>query len=151
MMYLSRRKEDGMSKDITAVYVYDGDSKTLLGATFKAMDKMRLRVSNQNVRGDSFSMEASEKMKWLTTNWPVKFKIASVYLNGTSTLTVTVGATLTSLTQEFSNQAKVNEFMDLVKAFAPTKVDIDRMPCPRCGEMIAKTAKLCRYCKSELP
>jgi hypothetical protein len=151
MMYSNRRKEDGMSKDITAVYVYDGDPKTLLGATFKAMDKMKLRVSNQNVRGDSFSMEASEKMKWLTTNWPVKFKISSVYLNGTSTLTVTAGATLTSLTQEFSNQAKVNEFMDLVKAFAPTKVDIDRMPCPRCGEMIAKTAKLCRYCKSELP
>jgi hypothetical protein len=78
-------------------------------------------------------------------------------LNEVSELTVQAGTKLTSITQERSNQAKINEFLDLVKAFAPNinksdnpNTDIERIPCPMCGEMIAKTAKLCRFCKTEL-
>jgi len=95
-------------------------------------------------------------MKWISTNWPIKFKIESSFMNGTSTLIVKASSTLTSITQEISNQAKINEFLDLVKTFAPninksdnSITDIERIPCPKCGEMIAKTAKLCRFCKTE--
>jgi len=30
-----------------------------------------------------------------------------------------------------------------------SNVDIERVPCPKCGEMIAKTAKMCRFCRTE--
>ncbi len=82
--------------------------------------------------------------------------IEAIDKNGTSTLIVNAISTLTSITQEFSNKAKVQELMELVKLFAPSSTDeaqitndIERIPCPRCGEMIAKTAKVCRFCRAE--
>ncbi len=146
-----------MSKDVTAAYIYNGTPNTLLSGVLKAIEKMNLTNKYENVIDNSFSIEVSEKMKWLSTNWPIKFKIESSFMNGTSTLVVKASSTLTSYTQEFSNQAKINEFLDLVKTFAPninkandSTTDIERIPCPKCGEMIAKTAKLCRFCKTEL-
>ena len=145
-----------MSKDVTAAYIYNGTPKTLLSGVLKAVEKMNLTAKHENVKDNSFSIEVSEKMKWISTNWPIKFKIESSFMNGTSTLIVKASSTLTSITQEISNQAKVNEFLDLVKTFAPninksdnSITDIERIPCPKCGEMIAKTAKLCRFCKTE--
>jgi len=112
-----------MSKDITAAYVYKGSTEKLLEAVRKAINNMGLNIKNQNINKESFSFEVSEKMKWLTTNWPIKFRVDSTFANGSSTLIIKASSTLTSYTQEFSNQAKINEFLDLVKTFAPNQPD----------------------------
>ena len=145
-----------MSKDVTAAYVYNGIPKTLLSGVLEAIDKMNLKTKHKKEKDGSFSIEVSENMKWLSTNWPIKFNIESSFANGTSKLIVKASSKLTSITQESSNQSKINEFLDLVKTFAPntneandSTTDIERIPCPKCGEMIAKTAKLCRFCRTE--
>lgn len=145
-----------MSKDISVGYNYRGDFRVLLEAVRKAIAQMKLKTNSSKITDSSFSFEVAEKMKWLTTNWPVKFSIEASDKNGTSTLIVHAVSTLTSITQEFSNKAKVQELMELVKLFAPSSAeeaqiasDIERIPCPRCGEMIAKTARLCRFCRAE--
>lgn len=146
-----------MSKDISEGYNHYGDFHVLLEAIRKTIIQMKLNTKSSNITDCSLSLEAAEKMKWLTINWPVKFSIEATYKNGMSTLIVRARSTLTSITQEFSNKAKVQEFVELVKLFAPssvtdtqTVIDIERIPCPQCGEMIAKIAKICRYCKIEL-
>lgn len=145
-----------MSKEISAGYNYRGDFRVLLEAVRKAIEQMKLNTNSSKITDSSFSFEVAEKMKWLTTNWPIKFSIEAIDKNGTSTLIVHARSTLTSITQEFSNKAKVQELVELVKLFAPSSTadaqidsDIERIPCPQCGEMIAKTAKICRFCRAE--
>jgi hypothetical protein len=108
-----------MSKETTAVYVYNGAEETLLSAIHRAIDTMNLNIKREYAQTESISFEVSEKMKWLTTNWPVSFEIKASLENRQWTLVVRGSSTLTSYTQEFSNQAKVNEFLELVKSFAP--------------------------------
>jgi len=146
-----------MSKQITSGYNYRGDFQNLVSAVRKAIEQMGLKTEVFNATGRSLSCEVAEKMKWLTTNWPVKFSIEGTYADGESVLIVRASSTLPSITQEFSNQAKIQEFVELVKLYAPTQTsetkpqaDIERIPCPSCGEMIAKTAKLCRFCHTQL-
>jgi len=114
-------KEIEMSMDATAVYVYKGSPSALLSGVRQAIDKMNLITKNENVNVNSFSLEASEKMGWITTKWTGKFIIKSTFENGSSTLTVTANLNmlLASVAQGLANQAKLNEFMDLVKSFAP--------------------------------
>ncbi len=107
--------------DAKAVYVYKGTPSALLSGVRKAIDSMGLITKNENVNVDSFSLEASEKTGWITNKWPGKFIINSSFENGTSTMTVTANLNmiLGSVAQGLANQAKLNEFMDLVKSYAP--------------------------------
>jgi len=148
-----------MSKVSTVGYGYRGDPGLLLKGTIRAIEQMKLVIHEKSVSERSFKLAASEKMKWLTTNWPIKFEIEATHEGGQSTLVVRGGTLLTSITQEFNNQAKVQELVDLIKLNAPSReedagphgsADIERMPCPQCGEMIAKTARVCRFCRTEL-
>lgn len=110
-----------MSKDITVAYNYNGDFSKLKSAVYQAIQKMNLNTKIDYSSDSHISVEVSEKMKWLSTNWPVSFKIESQNSDNGLTLVVKVGTILTSYTQEISNQAKINEFIDLVKAFAPNQ------------------------------
>lgn len=146
-----------MGKESTSGYNYRGDFQALLAAVKKAVQQMDLKTSSAKIKSDSFSFEVAEKMRWMSTSWPVKLSIEATDEKGSSLLMVRArSASLPSITQDFSNQAKVQEFVELVKVFAPTSTpdeqapsDIQRIPCPRCGEMIAKTAKICRFCRTE--
>lgn len=145
-----------MSKQITSGYNHRGDFQVLLSAVKKAIQQMELKTEYFSSTNTSLSCKVAEKMKWLTTNWPVKFSIEATHAEGASVLIVRASSTLPSITQEFSNQAKIQEFIELVKLYAPSTAsepqaltDIERIPCPRCGEMIAKTAKVCRFCHTE--
>ena len=148
-----------MSKVSTVGYRYLGEPGALLEGVVRAAEQMKLVVHEKKVSDSSFKLAASEKMKWLTTNWPVKFEIEATHEDGHSALIARAWTAMTSLTQDFNNQAKAQELIDLIKLNAPslpeqapaqTAADIERMPCPQCGELIAKTAKLCRFCRSEL-
>ena len=108
-----------MSITVTAVYSYSGTQEDLLAAVLHAIQKMNLIKKNEYKSDNSFSIEASEKMKWLSTSWPVNFKIESAFVNGISKLTVLAESESIPVTQERLTQAKADEFIDLVKAFAP--------------------------------
>jgi hypothetical protein len=107
--------------EATAVYVYNGSLTNLLSAVRKVIEQMKLITKNENINSGSFLLEASEKMGFISTKWPGKFIIKSAFENGNSTLTVTanLNLVLASVAQGLANQAKLNEFMDLVKSYAP--------------------------------
>jgi hypothetical protein len=49
--------------------------------------------------------------------------------------------------EQFRPKQKVDE--PRANSGATALSEIERVACPRCGEMIAKTAKMCRYCQTE--
>ena len=110
-----------MSNNVTAVYVYSGPPSALVSAVRQAAGKMSLITKQENINDSSFSMEASEKMHFISTKWPGKFIIDLAFADGTSTLTVTanLNLVLAPAEQVLRNQAKLNEFMDMIKALAP--------------------------------
>jgi len=119
-LVISRRRLK-MSNNVTAVYVYSGPPSALVSAVRQAAGKMSLITKQENINDSSFSMEASEKMHFISTKWLGKFIIDSAFADGTSTLTVTanLNLVLAPAEQVLRNQAKLNEFMDMIKALAP--------------------------------
>ena len=111
-----------MSIEANAVYIYNGSTADLLSGVRKALDSMKLVTNNENVTVNAFSLVAANKLGFISTRWPGKFIIKAASVNGAVNLTVTADLNmfLASQTQVLTNQAKLNEFMDLVKSFTPS-------------------------------
>jgi hypothetical protein len=110
-----------MSIEAAAVYVYNGSITDLLSGIHKAIDNMKLVTANENVTASAFSLVAANKLGFISTRWPGKFIIKAAFAGGITNLTVTADLNmfLASQSQVLMNQAKLTEFMDLVKSFAP--------------------------------
>ena len=110
-----------MSIEANAVYVYNGSITDLLSGVHKAADSMKLVTGNENVTANAFSLVAANKLGFISTRWPGKFIIKAAFTDGAANLTVTadLNMVLASQSQVLMNQAKLTEFMDLVKSFAP--------------------------------
>ncbi len=110
-----------MTIEAAAVYVYNGAITDLLSGVRKAIDSMKLATSNENVTAGAFSLAAANKLGFISTRWPGKFIIKAASAKGITNLTVTadLNMILASQSQVLMNQAKLTEFMDLVKSFAP--------------------------------
>jgi hypothetical protein len=115
------RQERKMSIDATAVYVYNGSLANLLSGVRQAVGSMKLITGNENVTANAFSLVAANTLGFISTRWPGKFIIKAASADGALNLTVTANLNmfLTSQTQVLTNQAKLTEFMDLVKSYAP--------------------------------
>jgi Short C-terminal domain len=116
-----------MSIEANAVYIYNGSIANLLSGVRKAIDSMKLVTNNENITVNAFSLVAANKLGFISTRWPGKFIIKAASANGAVNLTVTADLNmfLASQTQVLTNQAKLNEFMDLVKSFAPNSAAND--------------------------
>jgi hypothetical protein len=110
-----------MSIEAAAVYIYNGSITNLLSGVRQAVDSMKLITNNENVTPNAFSLVASNKLGFISTRWPGKFIIQAASAKGITNLTVTadLNMVLASQSQVLMNQAKLTEFMDLVKSFAP--------------------------------
>jgi Short C-terminal domain len=110
-----------MSIEATAVYTYNGSAANLLSGVRQAIDSMKLVTGNENVTANAFSLAAANKLGFISTRWPGKFIIKAALAGGMTKMTVTADLNMILATQSqvLMNQAKLNEFMDLVKSFAP--------------------------------
>jgi Short C-terminal domain len=110
-----------MGIEANAVYVYNGSTANLLSGVRQAIDSMKLVTGNENVSANGFSLVAANKLGFISTRWPGKFIIKAASAGGITKMTVTadLNMLLASQSQVLMNQAKLNEFMDLVKTFAP--------------------------------
>jgi hypothetical protein len=110
-----------MSIEAAAVYVYNGSITDLLSGVHKAAESMKLVTGNENVTASAFSLVAANKLGFISTRWPGKFIIKATSANGTVNMTITadLNMVLAPQSQVLMNQAKLTEFMDLVKSFAP--------------------------------
>lgn len=109
------------SKKIYKTYSYHGELNILLQAVEKSITQMGLSVNNKSVTDNSFYFSLSEKMKLLTTNWPVHFDIKAEDSEKMIHLNIHSWIRLYSITQAKHTQKKIQEFSNLVKNYVPIK------------------------------
>lgn len=101
-------------------YSYKGDIHNLLAGVKKSCEKMSLVIKDESTTADSFSVTASQKTNWLSTNWPIKFIITAEKVGETFALFINGSSSLGSLTQSGNNHAKAQELLSLIKVNSPS-------------------------------
>ena len=101
-------------------YSYKGEMQQLLVGVNKACERMSLVLKEEKIHGDGFSITASQKTNWLSTNWPIKFNITADLSGETYALFIQGASSIGSLTQSANNHAKAQELLSLIKVYAPT-------------------------------
>ena len=102
-------------------YSYQGEKKDLLAGVKKSCEKMSLVLKDESVDENGFSITASQKTNWLSTNWPMKFKITAESVDGTYALLIQGASSMGSITQSANNHAKAQELLSLIRVFAPNR------------------------------
>lgn len=109
------------SKKIFKTYRYNGVLDILLQAVEKSINQMNLKVKNKSITNNSFCFSLSEKMRWLSTSWPVHFDIKAEKSGEKIDLNIQTWYQLYSITQVKHTQKKAQEFLDLVNNYAPKR------------------------------
>jgi len=111
-----------MSKTAIDSFRYSGDIVGLKKAALTACERMGLKLKSETQTDAGLNIEAGEKMKWLTTNWPVSFNVSAEKVGDDWAVIVTGGARMVSITQDTNNQQKAMELCNLIKTLSPGKV-----------------------------
>jgi len=101
-------------------YSYKGEMQHLLTGVKKSCEKMSLVLKDERVHENGFSITATQKTNWLSTNWPVKFSITAESAGKTYALRIQGSSWMGSITQSANNHAKAQELLSLIKVYAPT-------------------------------
>lgn len=101
-------------------YSYNGEMQHLLTGVKKSCEKMLLVLKDERVYENGFSITATQKTSWLSTNWPVKFNITAELVGKTYALQIQGSSWMGSITQSANNHAKAQELLSLIKVYAPT-------------------------------
>lgn len=109
------------SKKIIKTYRYDGELSILVSVVEKSIAQMNLIVKNESITDNSFYFSLSEKMRWLSTYWPVHLDIKAEKSGKTIDLNIHAWYTLYSIIQTKHTQKKTQEFLDLVKYYLPKR------------------------------
>ncbi len=110
-------KLNSMTKEFHQAIRHNGDISHLLNAVDKVIAQMGLQVKERRLDNQYFSFHLSEQMHWLTTNWPNQFSLIGEVDKAGCVLTVSGGSKFFSITQEADCQRKVQEIVNLVKAY----------------------------------
>ena len=111
------------SKKIFKTYRYNEELDILLQAVEKSINQMDLKVKNKSITDNSFYFSLSEKMRWLSIYWPVHLDIKAEKSGQMIDLNIQAWYQLYSITQAKHTQKKAQEFLDLVKNYAPKRKD----------------------------
>lgn len=101
-------------------YSYKGNIQDLLAGVRKSCEKMSLIIKDENISEAGFSLVASQKMNWLSTNWPVKFHITAEKVGETYAIFINGSSSMGSLTQSANNHSKAQELLSLITVFSPS-------------------------------
>ena len=74
----------------------------------RVMNDMNLKITDSHFDPNSFRIEGSEPMKWLSTNWPTKITVSSELYQGKTIIKMEAFSKGTSFTQD----TNTNKFLD---------------------------------------
>jgi len=87
----------------------------LIKAIEDAISIIGLKTKESKFDNEQIYFLASEKLKFLSTNWPASYNIVGKRVDGGYKLIVKCWAKMTSITQDRYTEKKTQEFIDLVK------------------------------------
>ena len=105
----------------TLSYQFNGKLADLRNGVIKSCIQMSLVIKDEVNYPDKFTIKASQKTNWLSTNWPIKIVITAERIGQSYVLLVRGDSSMGSLTQSSNNSAKVDELLTLIKVYAPSQ------------------------------
>lgn len=107
-------------KKISKVYRYNGDLNMLLGIVEKSITQMDLKIKNKSITDNSFYFSLSEKIR-LLSHCPVHLDIKAEKSGQMIDLNIHAWPHSYVIKQAKYTQKKAQEFLDLVKNYAPKR------------------------------
>ena len=105
----------------TLSYQFNGKLVDLRNGVIKSCIQMSVVIKDEVNYPDKFTIKASQKTNWLSTNWPIKIVITAERIGRFYVLLIRGDSSMGSLTQSSNNSAKVNELLNLIKVYAPSQ------------------------------
>ncbi len=93
------------------------DLQTTFNLCKKVCADSKLKIKNEGLEGNSFSIKAAEPMKWLTTNWPNNIAIVGEVFQDNIIVKLTAGSNGTSITQDRNINDFLNNFSNNLKVY----------------------------------
>lgn len=104
-----------LGKEFTKTESFSCTSEELKKAIEESIIILGLKTKNHNVTEQEMVHKASEKLSFLSTNWPVHYDIESKKIDNGWRVIIKCRAKMTSLTQDRHTEKKPQEFIDLIK------------------------------------
>ena len=105
-------------------YKYNGEMKDLIFIVEKTINQMNLVIKNKTFQNNFFQYKASEKMMFISINWPINFEITANQFENFIMLEIKTWSNMFSLTQDSHSNDKANEFLSYIQTFSssPQKI-----------------------------
>lgn len=104
-----------LGKEFTKTISFSCSQEVLKKAIHESIQMLNLKPKENNLTEEEIYYLLAEKMKWMSTNWPVTYEIRGMKIDGGWRLIVKCWAKLSSITQDRYTEKKPQEFIELVK------------------------------------
>ncbi len=104
-----------LGKKFTKTISFNCTQENLKKAIQESINVLGLKPKEKNITEEKVYFLVSEKLSFMSTNWPVSYDIQANKINNGWRLIVKCWAKMTSLTQDRHTEKKPQEFIDLVK------------------------------------
>jgi hypothetical protein len=102
-----------------ASFKYSGSLDALDDAVCRALDRLKVRRELIVRKEGGFAYAAHERLRLLSTNWPVTYQIIVASSAGAWAVTVEAGSKLSPITQDAYNSTRAQELADLIITLVP--------------------------------
>ncbi len=106
-----------MGNNFTNTLKTDMSQADVIGIVKRVVSKLGTKISDERSYGGGYIIETKEKLKLLSTNWPVKITVDIEELNGSQMINVKGECAGVSITQDGYTKAKTDEFSDMLSKY----------------------------------
>lgn len=105
-----------MSETAIESFRTQGIISTVINATQKAAERMKLKVTHHEGSDEEVRIVYKEKLSLLSTNWPLTYEVIITQVNPSEVaVSVFAESSMTSITQSVNNHMKARQLLDLIR------------------------------------
>jgi hypothetical protein len=116
-----------LGKEFTKTISFNCTQEELKNAVRESINILGLKLKENKITEDQIYFLASEKMSFLSTNWPVSYDIRGKKIQSGWRLIIKCWAKMTSITQDRHTEKKPQEFIEIVKDSGNFKTVSEKM------------------------
>lgn len=116
-----------LGKEFTKTISFNCTQEELKNAVRESINILGLKLKENKITEDQIYFLASEKMSFLSTNWPVSYDIRGKKIQNGWRLIIKCWAKMTSITQDRHTEKKPQEFIEIVKDSGNFKTVSEKM------------------------
>jgi cell division FtsZ-interacting protein ZapD len=107
-----------LGREFTGVISSKKPLKELFEIVLKVVgDTSKIIIKEKNIDNNGFSMSGSEKINWLSTNWPTSLEVSTDIIEEKKIIKVKVYSKGTSITQSSNSRKTLDNLLDNLKVY----------------------------------